>query len=143
MKRFVLLAAFLVLPLAAEEEARRLESVTWDPVRHELQWVVSKGKMDGEEYKPDAREKYEISIDGATMSFSDETRRFSKVEAESVRRVLDLLARYTAESTLWWEKGLGEVISKGLRVSNNKPIPTQPVTPVSPARSTPATPAPK
>ena len=140
MKRFVVFAAFVAVPLAAEDEARRLESVTWDPVRHELQWVVSKGKMEGEEYKPAAREKYEISIDGATMSFSDETRRFSKVEAESVRRVLDLLARYTAESTLWWEKGLGEVISKGLRVSH-KPIPTQPLTPLPPARSTPATPA--
>src|SRR6059036_3532531 len=76
----------------AEEESRRLESVTWNPVRHQLQWVVSKGKMDGEKYKADARERYEIDINEATMSFSDETRRFSKGEADAVRQVLNFLS---------------------------------------------------
>ncbi len=107
--------------LAEEEEARRLESVTWNPIRHQLQWTVSKGKMEGQEYKASTKEQYEINIDDATMSFSDETRRFSKMEAESVRRLLDFLSRYTAESTVWWEKGFGEVVSKGLRVSVPQP----------------------
>ena len=143
MKTIVLAAVLAAWPVvAAEPEARRLESFTWNPVRHELQWVVSKGKVEGKEYKPGSRERYEISIDAATMSFSDETRRFSKAEAESVRRLLDFLARYTAESTVWWEQGLGEVIRKGLRVSN-QPIPTHALTPIPPTTSTPATPVPK
>jgi hypothetical protein len=125
MRGFVLLFILTVLPAAGQappaekESARRLESVTWDPIRHELHWVVSKGKVEGEQFKAGAREKYEINIDQATMSFSDETRRFSQNEAESVRRLLDFLTRYTAESTIWWEKGFGEVVRKGLRVSTN------------------------
>jgi hypothetical protein len=125
MRGFALLSILMVLPAAGQappaqkESARRLESVTWDPIRHELLWVVSKGKVEGDQFKAGVREKYEINIDQATMSFSDETRRFSKNEAESVRRLLDFLTRYTAESTIWWEKGFGEVVRKGLRVSNN------------------------
>ena len=143
MKTLLLVAAFAAWPVvAAEEEARRLESVTWDPVRHQLQWVLSKGKVEGKEYKPGSREQYEISIDQATMSFSDETRRFSKSEAESVRRLLDFLARYTAESTIWWEKGFGEVVRKGLRVSL-EPDQTRRLSPLHATRSTPPAPAPK
>ena len=51
---------------------------------------------------PTLDERYEIDIDKATMSFSDETRQFSKNAAEAVRRLLDFLARYAAESTIWW-----------------------------------------
>jgi hypothetical protein len=116
-----------MIPLtAAEDEARRLESVTWDPIRHQLQWVVSKGKMEGKDFKSATKEQYAINIDDATMSFSDETRRFSKREAESVRRLLDFLSRYTAESTIWWEKGMGEVVRKGLRVAAPAP-PAEPL----------------
>ena len=117
MKSLIVAMLFAGTCFAADEEKRRLESVTWNPVRHQFQWVVSKGKIEGDDYKLDSRERYEIDIDEATMSFSDETRRFSKGEAETVRRVLDFLARYAAESTIWWEKGQGEVIKKGERVS--------------------------
>ena len=117
MRMLILLAALAAIGLAADEDKRRLESVTWDPVKHQLQWVISKGKVEGEEFKPGKSEKYEIDIDGATMSFSEETRRFSKAEAESMRRLLNFLARYAAESTVWWEKGYGEVVKKGMRVS--------------------------
>ena len=125
MRILIIVVLFAGACLAADEEKRRLESITWNPLQHQLQWVISKGKGDGNEYKPDARERYQIDINDATMSFSDETRRFSKSEAEAMRRVLDFLARYAAESTIWWERGRGEVIpKKGERVS--LPLPPAP-----------------
>lgn len=74
MKKLVVLLALTTFGARANEK-RRLESVTWDPVKHELRWVISKGELEGEEYKPASRQEYEISIDDATMSFADETRR--------------------------------------------------------------------
>jgi hypothetical protein len=109
--------ALTAVCFAAEEEKRRLESVTWDPVHHQLQWIISKGKMEGSQFKSETRDAYQIDIDNATMSFSDETRRFSKDEAKAVHQLLDVLARYAAESTIWWERGQGEVVKKGERVS--------------------------
>jgi hypothetical protein len=115
MKKLVVLLALTTFGARADEK-RRLESVTWDPVKHELRWVISKGELEGEKYKPASRQEYEISIDDATMSFADETRRFSKREAGSVRQLLDLLARYAVESTIWWEQGQGEPVRKGVPV---------------------------
>jgi len=47
------------------------------------------------------------------MSVEGEDRRFSKTEAVSVHRLMDLVAKYAAESTLWWEAGEGEPLNKG------------------------------
>jgi len=91
------------------EPSRRLESVTWNSIRHELTWVISSGeKADGSLYRPGASENYQISLDEATMSFAGETRRFSKEEASNVHVLMDLIAKYAVDSTVWWEDGQGE-----------------------------------
>ena len=92
--------------------SRRLESVTWNSVRHELTWVISNGdKANGSLYRAGASDNYQISLDEATMSFAGETRRFSKEEASNVHVLMDLIAKYAVDSTVWWEDGQGEPLN--------------------------------
>ncbi len=94
------------------EPSRRLESVTWNSIKHELTWVISNGeKTDGSLYRPGASENYQISLDEATMSFAGETRRFSKDEASNVHVLMDLIGKYAVDSTVWWEDGQGEPLN--------------------------------
>ena len=96
----------------SESGPRRLESVTWNSVKHELTWVISKGeKKQGASYKALGSTNYEINMDDATMSFSGETRRFSKEEAANVHVLMDLIAKYAVDSTVWWDDGQGEPIN--------------------------------
>lgn len=108
------------------ESPRRLESVTWNSVKHELAWVISNGdKSGGALYRPGASENYHISLDDATMSFDGETRRFSRTEASNVHVLMDLIAKYAVDSTVWWEDGQGEPV--------NGREPKQPGAPAKPA----------
>ncbi len=98
----------------ADRSPRRLESVTWNSVKHELTWVISKGERDRESgaYKPLTTQTYLINIDKATMSFNGETRSFSKQEAVNVLALLDIIAKYAIESTLWWDQGHGRRVDE-------------------------------
>lgn len=116
-RNFFTLAAFFVtagIALAQEKPARRLEGITWNPATHKLTWTVSEGGTD-REGKFQAKDKisYEIDMDAATMSLNGEDRRFSKAEAVRVHALMDVLAKYAAESTVWWESGEGEPIRGG------------------------------
>jgi len=90
---------------------RRLESVTWDSVKHQLAWDVSKGEKKGESYQPQSKDRYEINMDTATMTVNGETRRFSEEEASNVRTLMDFISRYALESTVWWENGEGDPVN--------------------------------
>jgi hypothetical protein len=112
------------------ESSRRLESVTWNSVHHELTWVISSGeKSGGTLYRPAASENYQISLDEATMSFAGETRRFSKDEASNVHVLMDLIGKYAVDSTVWWEDGQGEPVNgrepKDQRAPAKPPAPSE------------------
>ena len=96
---------------ARKRQARRLESVTWSPADHKLTWTVIEGALRDGKFEPGKKLAFEINMDAATMHASGEDRRFSKQEAASVHRLMDLVAKYAAESTLWWEAGEGEPLS--------------------------------
>ncbi len=104
------------------KDVRRLESVNWDPVKKELTWIVSNGKKahDGK-YLTGQKVTYRIDMDDATMSFNGETRRFSRQEASSVTSLMSLISTYAVESTIWWEKGMGEKVSGGEKVRFDAP----------------------
>jgi hypothetical protein len=104
----ILIAAGTALAQKTEREARRLESITWNPLEHKLTWTVNTGSMNQGKFEGARKLTYEIKMDEATMTFDGEDRRFSKTEAVSVHRLMDLVAKYAAESTLWWEAGEGE-----------------------------------
>jgi hypothetical protein len=95
-----------------ERDARRLESITWNPIDHKLTWTVSTGALNDGKFEGAKKLTYEIRMDQALMSVEGEDRRFSKNEAVSVHRLMDLVAKYAAESTLWWEAGEGEPLDK-------------------------------
>ena len=96
-----------------EKPTRRLEAVTWNPVDHKLTWTVSQGSVGGKgKFVESEKFTYEIDMDAATMSTSGEDRRFSKSEAASVHALMDLVAKYAAESTIWWDAGEGEPLPK-------------------------------
>jgi hypothetical protein len=96
----------------AEKSSRRLESVTWNSVKHELTWVISTGdKKSGASFKQTGAENYLINMDDATMTFSGETRRFSKEEATNVHVLMDIIAKYAVDSTIWWDEGQGEPLN--------------------------------
>lgn len=101
---------------AAESEdgkARRLEAVTWDPVKHKLTWTVSVGTLDGKgDFHLGNKQLYEIDMDTALMHFKGEDRRFSKEEAVNVHALMDVVAKYAAESTVWWDLGEGQRVDK-------------------------------
>lgn len=96
----------------AERATRRLESVTWDSVKHQLTWVISQGQRDGRDYKALAQQDYLINMDKATMTVLGETRGFSRQEAHNVRVLMDLIAKYAVDSTLWWDDGQGEKLDE-------------------------------
>ncbi|HEX8986250.1 MAG TPA: hypothetical protein VF767_12470 [Bryobacteraceae bacterium] len=99
---------------------RRLESVTWNSVKHELTWVISKGeKKGGASYQVLGSENYLINMDDATMSYSGETRRFSRDEASNVHVLMDLIAKYAVDSTVWWDDGQGEPLDGGSKDRKN------------------------
>jgi hypothetical protein len=100
---------------------RRLESVTWDSVKHELKWEISTGKREGNGYQPHSSSRYEINMDKATMTFNGERRRFSEDEAENVRALMDFVSKYAVESTVWWENGEGDPVD-----GNETPKPGRP-----------------
>jgi hypothetical protein len=104
----ILIAAGTALAEKSEREARRLESITWNPIDHKLTWTVNTGAMNQGKFEGGKKLTYEIKMDQALMTFDGEDRRFSKTEAVSVHRLMDLVAKYAAESTLWWEAGEGE-----------------------------------
>ncbi|MGE5567565.1 MAG: hypothetical protein ACM3S5_00880 [Rhodospirillales bacterium] len=89
-------------------DTRRLETVSWNAVTHELTWVIAKGEKTGTEFRPLSKDTYLIKLDDATMSFNGETRGFSKQEAANVHVLMDLVAKYAADSTIWWDQGQGE-----------------------------------
>lgn len=93
-----------------DRSPRRLEYVTWNSVKRELSWVISKGERDRQTgvYKPLVMQTYVINMDKATMTFNGETRGFSKQEAANVSALLDIIAKYAIESTLWWDQGHGQ-----------------------------------
>jgi hypothetical protein len=93
-----------------EQDARRLESITWNPIDHKLTWTVSAGSLHDGKFEGSKQFTYEIKMDQALMSVQGEDRRFSKTEAVSVHRLMDLVAKYAAESTLWWDAGEGEPV---------------------------------
>jgi hypothetical protein len=111
----VVVAAFAQQGGVQKAKSRRLESLSWNSVKHELSWVVS----GGEEQKKE--QIFRINMDAATMSFNGETRGFSKREAANVRVLMDILSRYAIESTVWWEDGQGDKLD-----DKGRPVPRKP-----------------
>jgi hypothetical protein len=99
----------------------RLESVTWDVATCELVWVVSTGIKIGSRYTPSERQTYRMDMDAAVMQVGLEKRAFDIEEAEGVHDLLDLISRYAAESSIWWENGEGDKPGKDDPVANNPP----------------------
>ena len=126
-KTALLAGVFAVATLGLAEEnagVRRLESVNWDPVKKELTWVVSNGSQpSGGKYQAGQKTTYYINMDEATMTFNGETRRFSRQEATSVNSLMSLISTYAVESTIWWEKGMGEKVTGGEKVRFVDPDP--------------------
>ena len=93
--------------------ALRLEAVTWNPVDHKLTWTVAKGNVDSNgKFQSTEKASYEINMDAATMRVAGKDRRFDRAEAVSVHALMDLVAKYAAESTVWWEAGKGQPVNE-------------------------------
>ena len=109
----VAVIAFAATACGQEGKARRLETVTWNPVEHKLTWVVASGDNEADgKFKSKGSKSYSIDLDKATMSFNGENRGFSKNEAANVHALMDLIAKYAVESTVWWDDGQGDRLDK-------------------------------
>jgi hypothetical protein len=86
---------------------RRLEAVTWNPVRSELTWMVSVWNLQGSERSLVTKERYSVHPDDAIMESQGEHRRFDADEAKRLRVLMDVISTYAVESTIWWESGPG------------------------------------
>jgi hypothetical protein len=85
----------------------RLESVTWNPVRGDLSWVVTIWDVENSIETPAAVERFVIHPDAAEMKYDQEVRSFDPDEARRVRMLMDLLSTYAVKSTVWWDRGGG------------------------------------
>ena len=83
----------------------RLESVTWNPVRAEMTWLVSIWDAKSDSDRPAALERYSIHPDAAVMEFKGEARTFDPEEAKHVRMLMDMISTYSVHSTVWWDHG--------------------------------------
>ena len=92
---------------AGKVVVRRLESVSWNPVRAELTWLVSVWDVAVSLEQPAARERYVIHLDDAVMEFEGQSRSFDLTEAKHVRSLMDVISTYAVESTVWWGYGEG------------------------------------
>jgi hypothetical protein len=86
---------------------KKLGSVTWDLQTHKLVWVVQTGSIVNGQFSAANEQKYEISPQEATMATTGETREVDGDEAASLKQLLDVLSLYCAESSVWWDSGLG------------------------------------
>ena len=109
----------------ASESVHRLEFVTWDPAKCELVWEVTTGTRNGDHYTPSQRATYRIDMDAAVMRVGAERRGFDKDEATNVHLLMDMISRYAAESTVWWENGFGvKIDSPRERPMARRPAPS-------------------
>lgn len=117
----VVLLALPTVACAQEPKSRRLESVTWNPSEHKLSWIVSLGTRDGSgRFTAVKKETYNINMAEATMMFNGDTRRFSQQEAKNVHMLMDLVAKYAIESTVWWDQGQGEPVGGSEKVRSEQ-----------------------
>lgn len=117
----VVLLALPTVACAQEPKSRRLESVTWNPAEHKLTWVVTLGSRDGAgKFAAVKKETYNINMADATMMFNGDTRRFSQQEAKNVHMLMDLVAKYAIESTVWWDQGQGEPLGGSEKVKSEQ-----------------------
>jgi hypothetical protein len=99
----------------------RLESVTWNPVRAEMTWLVSIWNAESDSDRPVALERYAIHLDAAVMEFKGEARAFDPAEAKRVRLLMDMISTYSVQSTVWWDHGSGsEPDGQVIPVPNDK-----------------------
>ena len=84
---------------------RRLEAVTWNPVRAELTWMVSVWNFQSGERSLVAKERYTMHPDDAVMESDGEFRKFDSAEAKRLRILMDVISTYAVESTVWWDYG--------------------------------------
>ncbi len=116
-----------------KEPLRKLASLTWDLDTHKLVWVVQKGDRQNGKFVSSSEERYEISPDQAMMELSGEKRLFDDQEAVQLRRLLDTLSVYCAESVAWWEQGEGTPVQENEPRENNK----KPAEPSKPPQTKP------
>jgi hypothetical protein len=134
--RTALIGTALAAVAVAQQDSKvvlRLDAVTWNPTEHRLTWSVAKGTLDadGKFQKSNPPVTYEIDMDAAVMSLNGEGRRFSRAEAVRMRPLMDILTRYAAESTVWWDQGEGEPLdgSGGRKVDKHRPERERPAKP--------------
>jgi hypothetical protein len=84
---------------------RRLDAVTWNPVRAELTWLVSVWDLRNGERTLVTKERYTMHPDVAVMESSGEYRRFDASEAKQLRVLMDVISTYAVQSTVWWDYG--------------------------------------
>lgn len=84
---------------------RRLDAVTWNPVRAELTWMVSVWDMRNGERTLVTKERYTMHPDVAVMESSGEYRRYDADEAKRLRTLMDMISTYVVNSTVWWDYG--------------------------------------
>lgn len=103
------------------EALRRLESVTWNPVKCQLTWVVSAGTRSAGQYIRTGEKAYTIDMDSAVMKFDGESRGFEAAEAERVHQIMNLIAEYAIESTIWWDRGEGVKLDRKTEIAGQGP----------------------
>jgi hypothetical protein len=141
--RTLIPAAFFALTLTAQTggiekpetpsgELRRLESVTWDLKTHTLNWTVQKGTEERGEFIPRATEHYRIRPEAALMAAAGEQRNFEADEAALLRRLLDTISLYCAQSVVWWEHGEGTRVTDDADRTTEEPATAKPEPPSKP-----------
>ena len=81
---------------------RRLDAVTWEPLKAQLSWVVSVWNLESDMSEPSGLERYVIHVDSGQMESNGELREF-EVPGSDLHALMSLLSKYTIRSTIWWD----------------------------------------
>lgn len=100
--------------LADGTAVKRVGSITWNGQTGKLEWSVQSGVMRDGKFDPSSEEAhYEITPEQAMMAFEGKQRGFTDQEATWLQGLLHVLTVYCAESTMWWDQGLGTPMDHG------------------------------
>jgi len=108
------LAALSLLCCAvfSEEPAQRIKTLVgihYNVIDGELCWDLMIGRLEGEKIIGEKLDLQScISAEKAEMTYAGETRTFSREEASQLAKLLDVLANYAAESSVWFDAGKGD-----------------------------------
>lgn len=95
----------------AEDPVRgkKLVGIHYRVDSHELCWDVMLGRFEDDKFVSEKLDEQPcIQFDKAEMTYGGETRGFDETEAQQALKLMEIVAKYAVDSSIWWDQGKGD-----------------------------------